>query len=515
MKTKVKNKKILANVLILIAMLVMTSIFAGNVKAAVSDNDVAKIGEQGYATLAEAVGAASNEETTITLLKDVNEDVVIPSGKNIKLDLGTYNLTDSGAHKDTIYVQKGANLTIVGNGTITNNYTGYAPLFNNGTVVMEGVTLKRDTTKFLYTNSKGEDIYNNWYVICNHGTMTINSGTVSVNGNKSSLVDNGYSNFTSTNERAGYVVGINQEKPKLTINGGTFDGGMNTIKNDDNATLTINNGTFKNNYQVAVMNWNIATINGGTFETPTGNDKTNLFVGNYGADSVDKGILVINGGTFNAEHLLEGYTGVVTPVEINGGTFNYTKSFLNEGKEYIHSSLIDVNGVNITGEITAPVSALKYAKTGAVVTITDSVNVGDKLEIADGVKVVLPNTESDKVVVENPDGSYTIEYKDADYTKVEEAIKKVESLNAGDYKDFSKVEAAVKAVVLGKNITEQETVNGYATAIEEAINGLEKKAVNNEETDNPKTSDNILMSIAIGLVGVISIAGIVIYKKQK
>lgn len=68
-----------------------------------------------------------------------------------------------------------------------------------------------------------------------------------------------------------------------------------------------------------------------------------------------------------------------------------------------------------------------------------------------------------------------LEYKDADYSKVDAAINRANSLNKNDYKDFSRVEAAIGAVVRGKDITGQAEVDAMAAAIEEAINTLEKK----------------------------------------
>ena len=68
-----------------------------------------------------------------------------------------------------------------------------------------------------------------------------------------------------------------------------------------------------------------------------------------------------------------------------------------------------------------------------------------------------------------------LEYKDADYTNVDAAIDKVNALNKNDYKDFSAVETAVNSVIRGKNITEQAAVDAMAKAIEDAINALEKK----------------------------------------
>ena len=75
------------------------------------------------------------------------------------------------------------------------------------------------------------------------------------------------------------------------------------------------------------------------------------------------------------------------------------------------------------------------------------------------------------------DAVAALEYKPADYSGVDAAIGKAEALNQEKYKDFSGVEAAVKAVVWDKNITEQAEVDAMAKAIEEAIEALEKKPV--------------------------------------
>ena len=73
------------------------------------------------------------------------------------------------------------------------------------------------------------------------------------------------------------------------------------------------------------------------------------------------------------------------------------------------------------------------------------------------------------------DAIAALQYKDADYTKVDAAIAKANALKKDDYKDFSGVEAAVKAVVRDKNITEQSEVDAMAKAIEDAIAALEQK----------------------------------------
>lgn len=68
-----------------------------------------------------------------------------------------------------------------------------------------------------------------------------------------------------------------------------------------------------------------------------------------------------------------------------------------------------------------------------------------------------------------------LQYKDADYTKVDEAIAKANALNKDAYTDFTAVESAINAVVRDKNITEQDKVDAMAKAIEDAMAALVKK----------------------------------------
>ena len=78
-----------------------------------------------------------------------------------------------------------------------------------------------------------------------------------------------------------------------------------------------------------------------------------------------------------------------------------------------------------------------------------------------------------------------LEYKAADYSKVDAAIDKANALKKEDYKDFSGVEAAVNAVVRDKNITEQSEVDAMAKAIEDAIAALEQKPSSGGDDNAP------------------------------
>ena len=114
-----------------------------------------------------------------------------------------------------------------------------------------------------------------------------------------------------------------------------------------------------------------------------------------------------------------------------------------------------------------------------------------------------------------------LQYKDADYTNVDAAIAKANALNKNDYKDFSAVEVAVKAVVRGKNITEQSGVDKMAKTIEDAIAALEKKPASTKlgtSDKNPQTGDTSNLALWIALLfvgGGVAIGTTVISRKKK
>ncbi len=90
-------------------------------------------------------------------------------------------------------------------------------------------------------------------------------------------------------------------------------------------------------------------------------------------------------------------------------------------------------------------------------------------------KNITEQTEVDAMAKAIEDAIAALQYKDADYTKVDAAIAKANALNKDNYKDFTGVEAAVKAVARGKNITQQAEVDAMAKAIEDAITALQYK----------------------------------------
>ena len=100
-------------------------------------------------------------------------------------------------------------------------------------------------------------------------------------------------------------------------------------------------------------------------------------------------------------------------------------------------------------------------------------------------KNITQQAEVDAMAKAIEDALAALQYKDADYTKVDAAIAKANALKKNDYKDFSGVECAIRAVARGKNITQQAEVDAMAKAIEDALAALQYKDTNKTAQPTP------------------------------
>ena len=321
-------KKILATILALVMALGLCSVSWAETTANCTDEGCAHkaaIGTTHYDTLTAAVGAATAGQT-IVLVADTAEDITVASGKDITIDLN--GKTVKNVTSDTITVALGAKLTIIGTGTVDNVTHGKAALINNGTATLDGGTYMRSQEDD--GNSKDSPGKNSYYTIVNASgaAMTINAGvSVTNKGNFSSMIRNG---------GAGAAIAT------MTINGGTFNGGINTVKNDEAGVLVINGGNFSNTAQYVIMNWHKTTINNGTFETLESAEAV-LFTSNWGGDAgaaTSAGELTITGGTFKRatntqKMIVDAYDANNTgTASISGGTFDADVSqYLESGKQ--------------------------------------------------------------------------------------------------------------------------------------------------------------------------------------
>ena len=271
---------------------------------------------------------------TITLGKDYTEDIFID--KELTIDLNGYKLTNE-AGKDTITVKASGNLTITGNGTVDNVTHGKAALRieENGKATLNGGYFNRSLEN---GKSGTEPGGNSFYTLINHGELIINNGAVvttasesSTLGRYSSLVENGYQ---SHDDRT--------NNPTLTINGGTFKGGLNTIKNDDNGITNIYGGKCENYYQACVQNHHKATIYNGEFSADVSSAWSVLNCGSCSSvdPTHDAHELVIKNGNFKGNVRAN-----VGSVKIEGGSFeaSFTKA---------ENATIDISGGTFNSNVT-------------------------------------------------------------------------------------------------------------------------------------------------------------------
>ena len=282
---------------------------------------VAKIGATYYTTLQQAIDAASAGET-VALVNDVTEDIAVAAGQEITLDLNRHTLTNAGGHTIT----NSGTLTVTGEGTVDNVTHGKAALYNNvsATAVLDGGVFTRSAEAGTTTGNGG----NSYYVILNQGTLTVNAGvTVEANGGYSSLIENGWYNAAQNTTNA---------TAQLTISGGTFSGGINTVKNDEYGVATITGGTFTNTTQAVLLNWNELTVTGGVF---VGSDTVAAVVTGVWNPDTSVGNTQITGGNFTGSlSEVAGYSNGID-YEISGGTYSEIPNYVYFADGYVHEAL--------------------------------------------------------------------------------------------------------------------------------------------------------------------------------
>lgn len=301
---------------------------------------VVQVGDTYYPSLQNALDTTNN--ATIKLIGNVTADIVVPEDTTATLDLngftlknvkdhtiinkGTLTIIDSAAAASDSPVEALAEETV---GTVDNVTHGKAALYNLGTVTLLGGTFTRSAEAGTSPSSSGG---NSWYVVKNSGVMTIGaegeecSVKITSTGKFSSLIDNGYPNqddydYAMDNGGAG--------NPELTVWGGTFEGGLNTLKNDTFGSADIYGGEFSNTTQGVILNWTELYIAGGTF-TASNDAEYAIITGDLPEGSTDpEPTTTITDGDFTGA--ISYYSNPAYPeygtepeYSISGGTFSAT-----------------------------------------------------------------------------------------------------------------------------------------------------------------------------------------------
>ena len=187
----------------------------------------------------------------------------------------------------------------------------------------------------------------------------------------------------------------------LNLNGKklTNQAGANTIEVAAGGTLTIKGGTFSSYAQACLLNWNVATVEGGTFE---GKDSTNATILNgYINDTMDKGQLTIQKGTFTGPYILEQMGGgsSIGSVVIKGGSFTGSSGIVNQEQgQDLGNGTIEISGGTFSHDVG------EFCATGyACAKDSDNKYV---VNVADGAQVSTHKDESGNVIA-TVDGNYS------------------------------------------------------------------------------------------------------------
>ena len=211
-------------------------------------------------------------------------------------------------------------------------------------------------------------------------------------------------------------------------------------------------------------------------------------------------IVVDNDPTFDLS-ILPGNFVVANASDWSGGTVSGNMLTVDSGKDTVTYKYDCGKGKNVTFTLKFVGLFADYTKVDEAITKAKALNKDDYKDFSavDSAvnavvrdKNITEQSDVDKMAKDIEDAIAALQYKDADYTKVDEAIAKANALNKDDYKDFTAVEAAVKAVVRDKNITEQSEVDAMAKAIEDAIAALQYKGADYTKVDAAIAKANAL-----------------------
>ena len=264
------------------------------------------------------------------------------------------------------------------------------------------------------------------------------------------------------------------------------------------------------------------------------NQLTSLDVSNTDMDDLNcydniYQIVVGNDRTFDLS-LLPGNFDVSKTSDWSGGKVSGNTLTVDNDKDTVTYKYDCGKGKSVTFTLKWQYKDADYTKVNEAIAKANKLNKDDyknfsavdtAINAVDRNKNITEQSEVDKMAKAIEDAIADLQYKDANYDKVNEAIAKANKLNKGDYKDFSGVDNAVNAVASGKNITEQSDVDAMAKAIEDAISALEKKPASAKpgtSDKNPKTgyTSNLALWIALLFIsGGAAVGTMVVSRKKK
>ncbi len=295
--------------------------------------------------------ADDNIEIVISEAIVITEELAIPAGAEVTLNLNGKTVSSTVGGDDDYPIFNEGELTIVG-GTIEN--TAGCAVRNKGTLTLENVTVKGNTSG---VHSTGDVIINSGTfdgaiavdapggnVVINGGTFTNSNDGFGQWGSSSATISTRGANVeinggTFTASEGTYVIdawigGDTGYEGSLEINGGTFVGGNGITFNGE---IEIHNGTFDCEIEAIGGLY----VDGGTF-----NEKITIHSLSNDNTSVDDRDVIISGGNFtygDGQFIRDGSI----DGNITGGTFNTTEDKLFEDDDFVY---VDITGGSFLAE---------------------------------------------------------------------------------------------------------------------------------------------------------------------
>ena len=416
------KKSILA---LLLAVLMVASLLPA---AAMADGEaVAKIGEDEFNTLEEAITAAG-EGDEIVILKGINVSsaATIDINKAVTIDFANHAFTGYSLHFTS------------GNSTIKNGSLTSA----DETVIVEDCGLTIENMYITSTVSHAVFIGNNY------SGHTGNKGSVTINGSNT-VISGGYCGVFITGPESGSY--NSDSYSSLTVNGGEIAGRYFGISG---------NGTYDST---------VITINGGEIITTDPADSAGVY------HSQD-GLLYVNGGT------IKGHVGIqmaAGKAEISGGTIMSTD---NTKRFDPYKNAGESDGNVLDGSALSVVSRSGWGDVGAEITggsfiVSNTENEAIKMygyqKSGGQFQVIDPPTNANLTAF---DGSFNTPVK-ADYLANNLAF---EVNNNGTYTYYETFDDALNAAEYGAEITDIAEGIGtpYYDLVIDPANGGEVKSVN-------------------------------------
>ena len=306
---------------------------------------VAQNGSSGYKTLSAAVDAAATGDT-ITLLTDISEDVTIPEGKDITLDLAGHTMT----------VPSDCGIEVLGLLTVTD--TG-----ESGTITCTDTPIRVNGSGAKFTLESGAVISTDDY-----GIYAKDNGTAVVNGGSISSKDAALSGNNTTGDM------------NFEVHGGTIAAAQGpAIYMPGQVSLTITDGTLNGGISLRMGQVNIS---GGIINSITENiDSPSEYYG-YSGNAWFPDALYVFGGTYTSENATYGNS---LDLNITGGTFNCLNDQGSAIAIYDLGKVAQEENISISGD--AKLTSTSTSRKSYQVLSLDDIGVTDSAYGANSGKV--------------------------------------------------------------------------------------------------------------------------------